>query len=178
MRNDGEVTRADKFAGNIIAGAYTIVCGVFLLLVGLDVFGEQLSIRMIALPAVLMTIGLVFLTTSLYQHNSVSMWLALAFITPAVVTLLVNYTPATYLRLYPVYIAIPAISSLFAMTMSRSKKELLNVVILFGCIAGIFSLQSSGLAGWGVVVPLLVVFVGLAVVVTALVLKKGDNDND
>lgn len=172
-----ELTKGQRVAGNIIAGAYTVVCGVFLLLVGLNVFGG-LTISNMALPTILLTVGLVFFTTAIIQRNSVSLWLSFAFFVPAVVSYLANFTELTYGRLYPLYIAIPAIASLFTMFMSKAYRDHLTTVIFFGVIAGVFALQSSGLTGWGVVIPVFVVLLGLAIVWTALKINKQEDDNE
>jgi membrane protein len=176
-RDEFELTKGQKLAGNMIAGAYTVACGVFLLVVGLGSI-EGLTVSNTALPTILLTVGLVFLTTAIIQTNTVSLWLSFAFIVPAVVSYLNNFTPLGYAQLYPLYIAIPAIASLFTMLMSRSYRDHLKAVLFFGVIAGIFAIESSGAAGWGVVVPVLVVFVGLMIVFTALKLNKSEDDNE
>ena len=92
---DTELTKGQKLAGNLIAGAYTVLCGIFLLLVGLNLF-DGLSIGNTALPTILLTVGLVFLTTAIIQRNTVSLWLSFAFIVPAVVSYLNNFTPVRH----------------------------------------------------------------------------------
>ena len=176
---DTELTKGQKLAGNLIAGAYTVLCGIFLLLVGLNLF-DGLSIGNTTLPTILLTVGLVFLTTAIIQRNTVSLWLSFAFIVPAVVSYLNNFTPLTYARLYPLYIAIPAIASLFTMIMIMSKaySDHIKIVIFFGVIAAVFSLQSSSVAGWGVVIPVLVVFVGLAIVYTAIKMNASEDEDE
>ena len=170
--------RSGKLAANLIAGGYTVLCGIFLLLVGLKVFGESLSMRNMALPTILLTVGLVFLTTAFVQWNSVSMWLAFVFVVPAAVSYINNFTAASYAQLYPLYIAIPAIASFFTMFMSCSKRDHLYIIGFFGLIALIFAIQSSGLAGWGVTLPVLVVFVGLTIVLAAIKLNMRRTDED
>ena len=171
---DTELTKGQKLAGNLIAGAYTVLCGIFLLLVGLNLF-DGLSIGNTALPTILLTVGLVFLTTAIIQRNTVSLWLSFAFIVPAVVSYLNNFTPLTYARLYPLYIAIPAIASLFTMIMSKAYSDHIKIVIFFGVIAAVFSLQSSSVAGWGVVIPVLVVIAGLAIVYAAIKMNASED---
>ncbi len=172
-----ELTKGQKLAGNIISGVYTLVCGVFLLLVGLGII-SPLTIENTALVAILITIGLVFFTTSLIQVNTVSLWLSFCFFTPATVTILVNATPLTYANLYPAYIAIPAVASLFTMFMSKAKKDHLKTILFFGALAGIFALESSDLVGWEVVIPAIVVFVGVLITVIAIKTRKEDTENE
>ena len=173
-----ELTKGQKLAGNIIAGVYVVVCGVFLLLAGLGVFGTAVTVGNVAVPGVLLTVGLVFLTTALVQHNTVSMWISFAFIVPAVVSFLNNFTALTYAGLYPLYIAIPAVSSFFTALMSRSFRDHIKIIVTFGLIAAVFSIQSSGLASWNVVVPVIVVLAGLAIVYAAIKMNKSEDNDD
>ena len=175
-KDELELTKGQKLAGNVIAGAYLVVCGVFLLLSG--VFGASVTVGKVAVPGVLLTVGLVFLTTAIVQRNTVSMWISFAFIVPALVAALNNFTALTYAKLYPLYIAIPAISSLFTAIMSRSFRDHLKIIMTFGLIAAVFSLQSSGLTGWNVVVPVLVVLAGLAIVYAAIRMNKSEDNDD
>lgn len=177
-KDELELTKGQKLAGNVIAGAYLVVCGVFLLLSGLGVFGASVTVGKVAVPGVLLTVGLVFLTTAIVQRNTVSMWISFAFIVPALVAALNNFTALTYAKLYPLYIAIPAVSSLFTAIMSRSFRDHLKIIITFGLIAAVFSLQSSGLTGWNVVVPVLVVLAGLAIVYAAIRMNKSEDNDD
>lgn len=170
-----ELTTAQKRAGNIIAGAYTALCGVFLLLVGFNLI-HPLTIENTTVWAILITVGLVFLTTAIIQKNTVSMWISFAFITPAIVTALNNFTPLTYANLYPLYIAIPAIASAFTAIISKDKYMHLKIVAFFGIIAGIFALQSSGLLSWSVVLPVLLILVGA--VITMFAIKKTSKENE
>ena len=58
-KDELELTKGQKLAGNVIAGAYLVVCGVFLLLSGLGVFGASVTVGKVAVPGVLLTVGLV-----------------------------------------------------------------------------------------------------------------------
>ncbi len=172
-----ELTKGQRMAGNIIAGAYTVAVGIFLLIVGLGVI-NGLTIKNTALPAILLTVGLVFITTAIIQTNTVSLWLSFAFTVPAIVSFLNNFTDLSYAQLYPLYIAIPAIASLFTMIMSRAYRDHLKTIIFFGLIAIIFALDSVFNVGWGVVIPALVVFVGLMIVYAAVKINKSEEENE
>lgn len=174
-----ETTKKDKLIGNLIAGGYVVACGCFLLLAGLGVFGSSVTVAALALPTILLTVGLVFLTSALVRRNCVSMWLGFVFIVPAVVSYVCNFTPMTYGKLYPLYIAIPAIASLFTLPMTpRAFRDHLGVILFFGVCAGIFALQSAGVAGWRVALPVLLVFVGLTIVAAAIWLNGKEDDGD
>ena len=173
-----EPTKGQRMAGNITAGAFVVLCGVFLLLVGLGVF-DGLSLGNVTFVAIFYTLALAFITGAFIQKNTASLWIGTAFAVPATVTLLNNFTSLTYAQLYPLYIAIPAISCAVTLILSRAFIDHLKVILFFGVIALMFALQSSGLVGWGVVVPLLVVFVGLMVIIVAIRGRKnGDDDNE
>ncbi len=167
---DFEITDKQRFAGNITAGAVVVLCGLFLLLCGLNVI--PLSVPKILLGSLLLSVGLVLLCTGLIQKNTVSIWLAFAFLTPAAVEFSAKFTSAGYGTLYPMYIAIPAVSSFFTMLYSREWKSHIFIILLFGVTAFLFSLNSSGLLGWSVVLPIIIVFAGLAIILYTIKLFK------
>ena len=172
---DFEITRSQRLAGNITAGAVTVLCGLFLLLCGVGVI--PLSVQKIVLGSLLLSVGLVFLITGFIQKNTVSIWLSFVFITPAVVEFLAKFTPAGYDSLYPMYIAVPAISSFFTMLYSRCFRSHIFVILLFGITAFLFSLNSSSLLGWAVVLPMIIVFAGLIIILYTLKLFKEDPED-
>ncbi|MBR6773229.1 MAG: hypothetical protein IKM16_01040 [Clostridia bacterium] len=177
VNEEFELTPSQRVAGNVIAGAGTLLCGLFLLLVGFGVF-SPLTVEEVWLCAILFAVGLVFVVTALVQKNSVTMWLSFAFIVPGVVNCLCTFTHLTYAQLYPLYIAIPAIASFFTMFLTGSYSAHGKTILFFGVLAGIFALNSSALLGWNIVVPIIVVFVGILIMLVALKAKKGDNDNE
>ena len=67
--NQIEPTKAQRTAGNIAAGAYVILCGVFLLLVGLGVF-DGLTIGNVTLISIFYTLALAFMTGAFIQKNT------------------------------------------------------------------------------------------------------------
>jgi hypothetical protein len=178
VNEEFELTPSQRIAGNVIAGAGTLLCGLFLLLVGLGVF-SPLTVEEVWLCSLLFAVGLVFIVTALVQRNSVTMWLAFAFIVPGVVNALCTFANFTYAQLYPLYIAIPAIASFFTMFLTRSYSAHVKTILFFGVLAGIFALNSSSLLGWNIVVPIIVVFVGVLIMLVALKAnRKGENDNE
>ena len=160
------LTRKQRLAGNLTAGAAVIAAGLVLLLAGADVI--KADVKVLTAPVLLSAVGLSLLVTALIQRNVVSLWVSFAFTVPALVSFLAAFTSVGYKELYPLYIAIPAIASLFTMPMSRSFGDHGKVVLLFG--------------GWGVGGPLLIVYVGLLIVYAALKshkkeTKEEDEDN-
>jgi hypothetical protein len=90
---------------------------------------------------------------------------------------LANFSDLTYAQLYPLYVAIPAVCSLFTMPMSGVNRDHIKVIAFFGIIAGLFALNSSGLLGWKVVLPMLLVFVGLCIILVAFMARR-EKEND
>ncbi len=169
-----EITRTQRFAGNITAGTMTVLCGLFLLLCGVGVI--SLSVGKILAAAVLFTIGFVFLVTGLIQKNTVSIWLAFVFLIPALIEVLAKFTELKYSNLYPLYIAIPAAASLVTMLYSREWRAHILPIVFFGATAVFFALNSFGLLKWGVVLPLLIVFIGFCIIFYAVRLTKSGED--
>ncbi len=172
-----EPTAAQKLAGNIAAGGYVVLCGAFLLAVGLGAI-DGVTVTSVLLPSIFYALALAFITSACIQKNSVSMWIGAAFAVPATITVLNNFTSLTYAQLYPLYIAIPAIASAAALVFSETFKDNLKAIAFFGSLALVFALQSSGLVGWQVVGPALVVFAGAAVIIEAVKGRKNGEEDD
>lgn len=172
--DNAELTKTQRLAGNLTAGFFIIACGIFLLLVGVKVI--PLNVYELIVPSLLATVGLVLGITGLIQINTVSLWCSFAFLVPSIVSLLVVFTPLKYSQLYPMYIAIPAIASLFTMLMSREFSDHLKVILLFGVLALIFFLASFKILHWAVILPLLVVFIGLIIVYVAVKSAKNEEN--
>ena len=170
------LTRKQRLAGNLTAGGCVIAAGLILLLAGTGVIPA--SVRQLAVPVLLSAVGAALILTALIQRNSVSLWISFLFLVPALVSFLAAFTPAGYAQLYPLYIAAPAIASLCTMPMSGSYAAHGKSMLFFGLIAGLFGLESSGLVGWGVVLPLVVVFVGLMVVYVAVMLARKEKSEE
>lgn len=174
---DNELTKSQKLICNIAAGVIIVLAGIFMLLVGLGVM-PTLTLANSALWLSFTAIALIFIFTAIVQKNSLSMFLSMCFFIPALVTIIANFSVATYAQLYPLYIATPAIGALFAMIFSSEYKSLLKAALFFGVIALIFTLQSTGLVGFAVIVPILVVCLGLLIVLWAINNKKVANEDE
>ncbi len=169
-----EPSHGKKLACNIASAGIIILAGVFLLLCGVGVI--PLSVPRAVCGTLLCAIGLMLLVSAVVTRNSVSLWLSFCFLMPALVELLVKTTRAGYAELYPLYIAIPAVSSLFTVLLSRAFATHVPIILLFGVVAGIFALRSSGAVSWSVVIPILVLYAGAAMLVMALKKKKDKED--
>lgn len=171
-----ELSASKRLACNLCAALIVLAAGVFLLLCGLDVFA--LKVTSVIAVALLSAIGLIFFISALISANSVSLWLSFCFLVPALVEILVKVTPAGYKNLYPLYIAVPAIASLFTMLYTREWRAHLIVAALFGVPAAIFALGNIDGVGWAVIVPALVIYAGCIMFALALRAKKKDDENE
>ena len=165
-----ELTSRQKTAGSVCAITAVVLCGVFLFLCGLHII--PLNLSAIWLSGVFTTVCLYFLAMGVIQKNPVSVWIGLAFFACALTGLLAVYTDVGYGSLYPIYIFAPAFASIITGILWRNLKPHLGAMVFFGVLAGIFSLQSFGLVGWIVVVPLLVAFVALGIAYAAFMAHR------
>ncbi len=171
-----EVTPSQKLAGNLVTGGIVILCGVFLLLCGVNVI--PLKVKDILLGTFLGGLGVSLFINAWISKNSVSLWLSVAFIVPSIIEFLTEYTALGYRHLYPLYIAIPAFASVVTCIMTRKFIDHLYVVLLFGVIGGIFALESSGLFGFSVVVPCFVIYFGAVILLFTFKNKKEDVEDE
>lgn len=169
-----ELSPAKRLVCNISAAVIILAAGLFLLLCGLDVF--HIRVTRIIVGVMLAAVGLVFMLSAFISRNSVSLWLSFCFLTPALVELLVCVTSAGYSVLYPLYIAVPAVASLFTMLYTRQWLAHLWVVALFGVPAAIFALGNIDGIGWAVIVPALIIYIGCLMLVLAIKARKKDED--
>jgi len=173
-----ELTKKQKLVQRVVAIVLIALGGLFLLLCGL-IYALPHILTILA-ATILFTFFLVFLFCGIVGKNPVSIWISLAFFTPFIIEVLTNLNLVTYAQIYPLYIAIPFVVSLVTGAIWRNLKPHAWVLTLFGGLAAIFSLQSSGLfnqtniSPWAVVIPLAsVLFVGCVVwVVIKLTRKK------
>lgn len=156
-----ELSRRQMHACNIIFSAFILLAGLLLLLIGLQVI--KISILDALAPILLGAVGLALTVTAIIQRNTVSMWLGGALLACMTASIIAAAGGVAYSSVYPVYIAAPAIASLFTLPISDSKKFHLGFIVFFGVLSGLFSLRSSGLCGWAISAPLIVIFVGIVV---------------
>ncbi len=161
-----KVSKRQKAAGNICAGAAVILCGFFLLLCGVDVI--PLYVPDVLAASILLAVAFAFLSSGMIQKNAVSVWIGVAFILPALVEILVKYAHVRYDALYPLYIAIPAVASCATGLIWRNFKPHYAAIIFFGGLAALFTLQSSGLTGWEVAAPAVLLFIGACITFVAV----------
>ena len=166
-----EITAGKRFASNLIAALTIILCSVLILLCGLDVF--SVSVGLVIAPAVLASLGIILLSNSFIQSNTVSLYLAVLFIMFAVVSILANFVEGlSYGELYPLYIAAPAVSSLATMLMSKNYFTHIKIAMIFGVPAFVFFMQSFGIWNWGITVAAIMMFVGVIALYATMALRS------
>ena len=89
-----------------------------------------------------------FLFHGILQKNPVSGWLAVCFLTPAIMAILVRTAPVAYAQIYPIFIVIPSLASFTVGIAFLNLKPHIPCLIFFGGLSVLFSLQSSGLASF------------------------------
>ncbi|HIV64492.1 MAG TPA: hypothetical protein H9693_07010 [Firmicutes bacterium] len=163
-----ELSRGKRLASNLIGACGLLACGGVLLAFGIA--GESIGVSVIDLiaPVALLSVGLVLLATALIQRNTVSMYLSFLFLVPALVSFLANLTEMTYSMLYPLYIATPAIASLFTMFMSGEYKFHIRIILVFAVPAVFFALFAAEIWTVGVLVPAIIMYAGLLALYSAL----------
>lgn len=171
-----ELSAGRRLVCNISAAAIVLLAGLFLLLCGCGVINADM--KKAVCGTLLFALGLIFLVSALVGKNSVSLWLSFCFFVPALVELLVKTTKLGYAELYPLYIAVPAIASFFTMLFTHEWFSHAAVIGVFGVPAGIFALQSGGVASWPIAGAVLVLYAGCLMLAIALKRRKKDNEND
>ncbi|MBQ7227338.1 MAG: hypothetical protein IJX05_02940 [Clostridia bacterium] len=170
MTDEAKYTLSPKkrFICNLIAAIGILTCGAVLLVFGIIGNGVGVYVSQLIVPVILLTIGLIFMITSLIQMNTVTFYLAIVFLVCSLVSFLAHFTPLSYGMIYPLYIASPAIASLFTMIMSKEYAFHLRLIFLFAVPAVFFQLFATELWSLSVLVPVLLMYCGLVVLSFAL----------
>ena len=162
-----EITAKQRLISNLTAAIGIILCGLFLLLCGVGAIGVDI-VGAIA-PAILIAFGAILLINALVQTNTVSLYLSVLFFVCALTSCLANFAGSlNYGKLYPFYIAAPAIASLFTMLMSRNFVSHTKVIVVFGVPSFFFFMLSFGVWAWYITLPAVLTYVGLLALYVAL----------
>ena len=162
-------------AGKIIATVVTALLIVWLSLVAFNVI--DLSFWRILTGSILGAIGITLLLSGLVQKNSVSIWLAFPFLVPAVIEFLCVFSISDYQYLYPLYIAIPAISSLPCLFLFSGKIAHVKVIVFFLLQALFYVLAVVGVYQIFVAIILSVaLFVGAVIYISIRIFRSSTND--
>ena len=165
-----ELSKRKKTAVLILIIAAFALYGAAMLLCGFDVFKCRLDV--IWLPGAFFTLAFCFLVAGLIGKNPVSLWLGAAVSILGVIGILAAYTDFGYDKLYPLYIAIPAIASIFTGIIRLNLKPHIRTIIFFGGLGGILCLQSFGLLLPVVVIPIAAAFIAATMVYVVIMIKK------
>lgn len=161
-----ELTEKQKLACNLIISGALILCALILLLVGVRVI--KVKIGLIVTPVILGGIGISLFVTALIQRNTVSMWLSGVLLSCMTATIVAVSTKQPYAVVYPIFIASPAIASLMTIFISESKNFHGSIIVFFGILSILFSLNSSGTLSWYVSTPLIVMFFGITILLYSI----------
>jgi len=167
-----------KLACYISAGALLVALGVFLLLVGVNVFPFGLRIALI--PASLVTIGLIFVIAGFIQDNVVALWIGCFLMAVSIVSIFapLAYTIRRgYAILYPLYLAAPGIACVVTMFYSREFKDHIKAIIFFFILSGFFFLNSVFGVPWVIVLPLMLASFGGFVIIVAIIIRNSIKGN-
>lgn len=171
------LTKKQKFLCNVVMGVLLLSAGIILALSGANII--KAPVGEIAAPTVLFAVGLSILFSAVVAKNALSMWLAGVILACGLTSLLEITTAAGYNNLYPIYIAAPGIGCVFSIIFAEAKFPQVKGILFFGVLAGLFSLSSSGLCGWGLTGGLIAAYCGAIVIFVAVAgyLKKDKTDN-
>lgn len=165
------ITKEMKFMCNCIAGIIVLLSGVFLLLCGINILPFNFSAVLAA--SIFCMFFVMFIIVGVIQKNVITTWIAFAFFVPFLVEILVLTTSSLYYNnIYPLYIAIPAVCSVANAIIYKDLRSHYTSIIFFGGLGGLFALQSFGILGWAVVIPLVILFVVLCVVAVCYMTYK------
>lgn len=159
------LTKKQKAVSSAVMGVLFLAAGVIIVLASTDVIPGGGAV---AAPTVLFALGLSVLFGAVIAKNALSMWLAGVLLACGTTSLVEMLTTATYGNLFPIYIAAPGIGCVFASVFAEAKLPQIKTIVFFGALAGIFSLASSGLCGWGLTGGLLAAFAGVVVLYLAV----------
>lgn len=171
-----EFTSKQIRAGKICAVALVCLLAIFYVLVLARVI--NVSFGTIVVGSLVGCVGLILLSSGLIQRNSVSIWLSFAFLVPATISLLCSFSLAQYSDLYPLYIAIPAISSFFTAIVCGKWLSHAKVILVFAVSAICFVLNVINVVPF---VASLLSCIGWVLVVTSYVIYRITrrlNDNE
>ncbi|MCX4313482.1 MAG: hypothetical protein OSJ83_06465 [Clostridia bacterium] len=159
------LTKKQKAISNVVMGVLFLAAGVIIVLASVGVIPGG---AVVAAPTVLFAFGLSVLFSAVVAKNALSMWFAGVVLACGATSLVEMVSPATYGNLFPIYIAAPGVGCVFAIVFAEAKMPQIKGIVFFGVLAGIFSLASSGLCGWGLTGGLLAAFAGVAVLFFAV----------
>jgi hypothetical protein len=167
-----------SIAATIISGLAVILFGVWLLIGFVGTLPAGLVIGTTWLPALFLMLGMMSLFNGLLRKSGISTYFAAIFLMLALIIGLVNLERTTWDVIWPLFIAIPAVASFFALWQTTVKRFHLKSIILFGAMSGFWFLFSSGaIAQWWIVFIVCLIVFGLFIVINALTTHKGRWDD-
>lgn len=183
MSTDNPEQKLPKYSRSLISTVLSslelIIFGVFLLVVVFkpSFLGNAYPISVIWLPATLALVWLLCLTHSLLLRNTVTFWLSFVFLTCLAAWYIHNFFAVPYAKIYPIYVAIPAIASAATLLFAKDKSVHLKSVIFFGGIALVLFINSLFGVDWWIIGPIAIIMAGGFIFVNAITSRKGRWDD-
>lgn len=169
-----EHTEADRsrFVCNLIAAGGLIICGAVLLVFGIA--GDAIGVSVVSLiaPVILLCIGLALLVTSLLRRNTVTLYVSVLLLMCSAASFCANLIPGvSYATIWPMYVVAPAVASFFTMLMSGAIRFHVRIICVFAVPSVFFSLFAAGIWSVGILIPVLIIYIGLLALFAALAVK-------
>ena len=164
-----EFTSAQVRASKISSAVLGVLLVVWYVLVATKVI--PLPFWQIVVGSALVCVGLSLLICGLIERNAVALWLAFCFLVPGALSILCrNVAGFSYSQLYPLYIAIPAIASLFTMLVCGKYSSHAKVILFFAVPALLFAFTVfTPMPVWAAIVGTVVWAVGFITVIVVYV---------
>ena len=173
--SSNHLTQKQKNICYLIDGIAFILLGIFLILSATELL--KVDFKSIILFAILLFFGLAMIANSFVQHNSMLLWIGTLLFVCALAGFFVNCTEAiTYRKIYPLFIASPAIASLVSMILASEHKMHLFSAVFFGVIAVLFAFESAGLVSIKIIIPIAFILVGIIIIISVLFTKGEKNE--
>ena len=154
------LSKQKRVASNLVFAIGLVLTGIVLLICGIFDSINSCGFFDLAIPLFLISFFAMLFIIAFIQKNTVALYLSMLFLTCGIGTILGNFSGYGYEKIYPVFIASPAVASFATMFMSREFRFHLWVFSFFGIISAIFMLQTIFDVSWGIIIPITVVFVG------------------
>lgn len=177
MANTRQTTPTNR--GNLIAASVTafivVVFGVLLLLAGLGVL--RLELARFWWPATAAAIWLSATATGVLRKETWLIWIGGVFLGLAIAYIADWATELGAIKLYPFYVAVPAVASLMALPFAQNKSFHLKVIIFFGGLTTLLAIHVAVEMFWLLTAGIGVIMAGLFMFINVATSKRGRWDD-
>jgi len=161
--DNSTLTKKQIMLSRIAIGILSLLAGVFLLLIGLDIIGNIAFFRA-AVAISVAALGLMLLTVGFIQNNTLFIWLSIIFVVTGFIVwfALCDCSLITFRNAYPVFVFAPALASAVSAVYDGGWKTHLKVIVPLTIAAGVLALNSMFGLQWGIVIPVFIFLFGLS----------------